>query len=169
VPDYNEIFENITSCPGIVASNRREQFSAPAHPFTCLTSGVVLNNLTTAENISFTELKLVSQKRDPYRIISSLGEIRGEVALVTDTDLLILAGGDISIASIASIASGPVRVTILSAQGSVEVLAVDSQTSLLLAGSRRLAAPASVAAQGHPLPPFRAQGIRGVISAPKFD
>jgi hypothetical protein len=163
VPDYHEIFKTITHCPGIEVPNRRQQFSAPAHPVTCTVSGELTDNLILAENIKFNTLTLRHHKEAGYGIIASLGDVRGEGAIITSSDLLIIAGGDVSIASISTSTSERVKVTILSAQGAIEVLNADAQVSLLLIGPQRLAAPTTRTTQGYPLPQFRPLAVRGIV------
>jgi hypothetical protein len=162
--DVDEVFRGIHTCPGEVLPNQRAHFDAPAHPFDCTLSGDLLDHLVTLENIRFNELRNRNPKRETTRVIASVGEIRGDAALVTNSDLLLVAGGNVFLSSLLASDSTRVKVTIIAVQGSIEVAHVDPTVSLLMVGPRKLLAPPMSANSPYPMPDFRPAMIRGAVA-----
>jgi hypothetical protein len=124
--------------------------------FSALRSSIIVSHNIEVESIEL-------QPQVTAANIGTPGELTVRNILITDTDLLIVAGGSIRISSIVSPSGKIIRVTLLSAHGDVEVRAVSPNVSLLSIGRRLISVPASAVSTGHPLPLLTSAGVSGMV------
>ncbi len=128
--DYQAIFSNFSACPQVAplwdsTPTFRPAAGSQLQTRTCL--GIIPESKSThRENLKF---KIATALDPSIRVLASLGYIEASGELTLSTDILIIAGGDLSIQTLSS-AFGTVHVTLVSATGSVTVQHIDPRVEL---------------------------------------
>jgi hypothetical protein len=95
-------------------------------------------------------------------MVATTGSLLCDGVLTLASSTLLIAGGDIKIASVASNSSLAISVTIISAHGDIVVGNVSGPVSLLTLGRNLLSAPPTLPSSTYPLPPFTQSIISGI-------
>jgi len=155
--DYATIFAQARACPGSVEDNPSRSFSSPEAWQNCRLPERLEFGFTVLENVEATEITIGAPEPSPQPLlVATPGRLTISGRIVTSQPLLILAGGEISIDTIASVGEQLVPITLLSAHGSISVRAIEGSPSLLLIGRNLLTAPSTPIHPPFPLPSFRA-------------
>jgi hypothetical protein len=166
IPDMAQLRLFTLRCPGRVIDGTALRFAAPAHSKSCIVERTLLQtHLVVAENLTVQELL---SEDPPLRTVASPGTLAITSVILHANDLLVIAGGDVSISSITNAGSATSRVTVLSLRGSIEVNTTSGAVSLLLLGRAGLKAPPTLFAPPFPLPAFRLPTILGAIETSRL-
>ena len=117
--------------------------------------------IVTLENLRGETTQVTATSPQPS-LIASPGAITITGSLTLESDLVLVAGGDIDIASITSLSDQGRKVTIISALGAIRVGSVSPGISLVAAGRSVLEVPETTQRPPFPLPPQRRHGIVGI-------
>jgi hypothetical protein len=161
--DYEGIFSRFSFCRGERRGASGSVFRAPVSQTDCILGGPVPAETVLLDNILATSLQ-VSDGGKVATIVATPGRLQIKETLLLAHDLLIIAGGDIEIASVVSSAREPVRVSAISSLGEVRIAKLTGGISLLAAGRALLEVPESAPAPSYPLPPFRPVSLYGFKS-----
>lgn len=166
-PNYSEILKSPSTCPYTRRPLTKTTFTTPEASTTCEVQSIALeHDLILHDNIHGVFATINSTNERARTIIASPGLIHFEEGLHTNTPLLIIAGGAISIPTITSDASATIPVTLLSAHGDIAVSSQGSNVALLAIGRKLLDTPPPRSFTGvFPLPHFSALDISGFISS----
>jgi len=156
--DYGALFSQSLPCPGRLHPTPLRNTSSPFVKDDCMVSGTLTDRLTLLENIRADSLVVAPSA--PHRmVISTPGRIEILGELRVPGELLVVAGGEVQIAVIRSVAPSPTAVTILSSLGAIRVGAVAGDVALLAAGRDSIEVPATQGGSHYPLPPFRERSL----------
>ena len=161
--DYEAIFDNASACQTSLVSSTTGPPAIPHAARDCRVSGTHTQNIVLLENIEASELSIRPKSSSRPLVLASPGSIRITKALLIDTDLTIVAGGDIDVEKIAHTGTEEVRVAIFSSLGSIHIQSVDPGVSLLLGGRSSRQAPTTAPSPYYPIPAFRAFTLRGFM------
>ncbi len=161
--DYEAIFDNASACQTSLVSSTTGPPAIPHAARDCRVSGTHTQDIVLLENIEASELSIRPKSSSRPLVLASPGSIRITKALLIDTDLTIVAGGDIDVEKIAHTGTEEVRVAIFSSLGSIHIQSVDPGVSLLLGGRSSRQAPTTAPSPYYPIPAFRAFSLRGFM------
>jgi hypothetical protein len=159
--DYDAIFTQAVPCPTTPTSSASRDADAPRASKDCPSPPSSTGGLITMENI-IGESTRITANSSKASILASPGAIVLAGALIVETDLLIVAGGDISLSSIATSSSETRKVTIISALGAVRVGYVAPEISVMAAGRGVIEVPETKQMPPFPVPPQREYGVLGI-------
>jgi len=158
--DYDALFTSAVPCPSPptnAAATRGDTVQASKN---CPIPSTLQGGMTTLENLRGETTRVTATSEQS--IIASPGAIAITGSLTLESDLLIVAGGDIDIASITSLSDQGHKVTIISALGAIRVAFVSPGISLIAAGRSLLEVPETTQRPPFPLPPQRRHAIIGI-------
>lgn len=161
--DYDTIFATALPCPNVHQAISERSFRSPISPYTCTVSGTRSDGVTLADNLLAQDLTLSNLHPNETLHIASPGTITITGVLSLTGDTLILAGGDLRIATLRSDSGAPSSVTLLSAHGDVTLDRVIGPLSVVGIGRGRLVVPPTQSAAHYPLPGVRPVRISGII------
>lgn len=162
--DYNLIFKGAKRCPGLRRDTEKRTFDSPRAASDCILDATLDHGGIFVDNLAAEDLSLGIADGPETLTIATPGCLTVTGTLTTNSSLLILGGGDISIANISSKRSDPARVTIVSAHGSIVVQKTSGNVSLLTLGRALISVPPTPFLPPFPLPPFRASlPVTGII------
>lgn len=156
--DYDLIFSNAIACP---TEPRATSSAADPSPFAstdCHLSGDSRGSTTLLSNIMGASLSLTHPGADPL-VLATPGRIVISNEVQSSRDLLVVAGGDVRIATLGAASSSTITVTIISSLGRITVERVGDGVSLVAAGRKELVVPLTSPSLSYPLPPFRAPSL----------
>lgn len=159
--DYDAIFTQAVPCPTNQSSSTIRDTDAPRASKDCPSPATITGSLITIENVIGESTRITSNS-SKAAMLGSPGAIVLAGALIVETDLLIVAGGDISLSSITSSSSETRKVTIISALGTIRVGYVAPEISVMAAGRGVIEVPETPQMPPFPLPPQREYGILGM-------
>jgi hypothetical protein len=159
--DYDAIFTQAVPCPTTPTSSASRDTDAPRASKDCPSPPTVTGSLITVENVIGESTRITSNS-SKAAILASPGAIVLAGALIVETDLLIVAGGDISLSSITTSSSETRKVTIISALGAIRVGYVAPEISVMAAGRGVIEVPETKQMPPFPLPPQREYGVLGM-------
>ena len=164
-PHYKEIFQNMGRCPSGLSDTAGTIFTTPKTNQTCLMDTYLIKeSLTLPFNIEAANLTTETTKETEYITIASTGSIKITDSLIANAPLLVLAGGDISVATIATQKNNPISITLLSAHGDISVEHVGANIEIVLIGRKSLQSPPLQALTLPPnLPPFISKNVDGFV------
>jgi hypothetical protein len=164
-PHYKEIFQNMGRCPGGLSDTAGPIFTTPKTTQTCLVdSYLIQESLTLPFNIEAANLTSETTKETGHIAIASTGSIEITDSLIANTPLLVLAGGDISVTTIATQANNVISVTLLSAHGDISVDHVGANIEIVLIGRKSLPSlPLQALTLPPNLPPFISKSVDGFV------
>jgi len=119
-----------------------------------------------AENIeAVTQITLRKATPESPVLMASGGAIVVTAPLLLTDDTLLIAGGDITLSEIRSIAGRAIRVSLYSARGEVQVQSIDSSVRVTARSRLKVSLPANAVLDGDPfLPPTLKQLVVGVVT-----
>jgi hypothetical protein len=158
--DYDPIFAQASECPSATSATIFRDMDSPFAPRDCLLPSALNTPFVILDNIAG-EATSITTRSASNATLATPGRVHISQELIVSSDLLILAGGDVTIAAIRALPSTSAKVTILSSLGSIRIGLVEGAVSLLVAGRKELAAPDTPLTSDYPLPPFRAVSIYG--------
>ena len=159
--DYDALFMNAIPCPSTPSNTASTTGDALKASKDCPMPPILQGGIITLENLRGDTSRVIT--RPPQvSIIASPGAITIVGALTLESDLLVVAGGDIQISSITSPSQETRKVTILSALGAIRVGFVSPSISVIAAGRSALAVPETPQSPPFPLPPLRRHAIIGI-------
>jgi hypothetical protein len=161
--DYEAIFDNASVCQTSSVNSTTGPPAIPHASRDCRVSGTHTQDIVLLENIEASELSIRPKSSSRPPVLASPGSIRITKALLIDTDLTIVAGGDIDIEKIAHPGTDEIRVAIFSSLGNIHIQSVEPGVSLLLGGRSSLQAPTTAPSPYYPIPAFRAFSLRGFM------
>ena len=158
--DYDALFTSAAPCPSTptnAAATRGDTVQASKN---CAMPPTVKGGIITVQNLRGETTRVTATSGQSS--IASPGAITITGSLILESDLLIVAGGDVDIASITSLSNQGNKVTIISALGVVRVGIVSPGISLIASGRSVLEVPETIQRPPFPLPPQRRHGIVGI-------
>jgi hypothetical protein len=159
--DYDAIFTQTVTCPTTPKSSTIRDTDAPRASKDCPSPPSITGSLITVENISGESTRITANS-SKASILASPGAIVLAGALTLETDLVIVAGGEISLSSMTNASSQTRRVTIISALGAIRVGYVAPGISVMAAGRGVIEVPETPQLPPFPVPPQRQYGILGM-------
>ena len=159
--DYDAIFTQAVPCPTTPNSSTIRDTDAPRASKDCPSPASITGSLITVENI-IGESPRITSNSPKASMLASPGSILFTGALTLETDLVIVAGGEISLSSMTNASSQTRRVTIISALGAIRVGYVAPGISVMAAGRGGIEVPETPQLPPFPLPPQRQYGILGM-------
>lgn len=159
--DFDAIFAHATHCPSSPSNAPKPFAAAPTSSKDCVVPSSLEGGIITRENIRG-ETALVLGRMTQSSTIASPGGISFSGALTLESDLILVAGGDIEIGELTASPQQTRRVTIISALGSVRVASVASGVSVIAAGRATIAVPETRQSPPYPIPPQRGHEIVGI-------
>jgi hypothetical protein len=160
--DYNLLFAAPSRCPGQIHQVPNLLTQSPTSGSTCELPSQLTQSLVLSENIRCQNLTFEKQGSDKALIVATTGSLLCDGVLTLASSTLLIAGGDVKIASVASNSSLAISVTIISAHGDIVVGNVSGPVSLLTLGRNLLSAPPTLPSGAYPLPPFTQSVISGI-------
>ena len=157
--DYEALFSQASACPTRLTPALATGAASPSARNDCALPNSMEGSVTLLENIR-SESTTFSEAGDQGSLrIATPGQITflGEVRI--SQDLLVVAGGDINLATLRALPGSAVRVTILSSLGAIRVGAVEGNVALVIMGRSSIEAPETKSAFNFPLPPFRKPSV----------
>lgn len=161
--NYDTVFATALPCPSAPQAISERSFHHPVSPYTCTVAGTQSDGLTLTDNIIAQDLTLSNLRPNETLRLASPGTITITGVLSLTGDTLILAGGDLRIATLRSESGVPSSITLLSAHGDVTLDEVIGPLSVVGIGRARLALPPTTPAAHYPLPGTRSVRISGII------
>jgi hypothetical protein len=159
--DYDALFANATPCPSTpinAANSTGERVRASKD---CVLPPLLQGGIIALENLRG-EATRVLPVTTQASILASPGSVALAGVLALETDLVLVAGGDVDISSITTASQQTRRVTLISALGAVRVGYVSPGISVVAAGRGVLEVPETPQNPPFPLPPQRGHGINGI-------
>ena len=149
---YGEIFEDARVC----ANDLRDPPNLTPNSLRSLHTCIALEKSVerVIGNLNFSEIEIAV----PKTILGSTGYIQGSVLRIS-APTLILAGGDITIASLESYAPGSSTVTLISATGQVRLGAVDPAIRISVIARKGFHIPQGTKTSRGALPPVLAEQL----------
>ncbi len=161
-PDFERILSDSLPCSGSRMGTENARFTSPVSPFTCTLSGTLTTSVTVTDNLVFDSAVFERKEDRTTAAIVSPGYLTVRNDITTATDLIVVVGGSARIENIRAIGRTPVRVTVLSSRGDIEVGRVSGPLSLLVIGRAVLRVPPTPFLPPFPLPPERLPTILGL-------
>ncbi|MEY4668936.1 MAG: hypothetical protein RL518_1635 [Pseudomonadota bacterium] len=159
--DYDAIFVQAIRCP-IPPSSATDPFEAsPTASKDCGIPTTLKGGVILLENIRGESIKVLPPSSGAS-VIASPGRITVTGALSLESDLVMVAGGDVEIGSITTQSGHTRKVTILSALGGIRVSSITPGIEVLAAGRNTLEVPNTPHNPPFPLPPQRGHEIVGL-------
>jgi hypothetical protein len=159
--DYDSLFMNALPCPSTPTNGIDARGNAVKASKDCPISSTLKGGVITVENLRGETTRVTATAAQPS-IIASPGAITITGSLILESDLVLVAGGDIDIASITSLSDQGRKVTIISALGAIRVGSVSPGISLVAAGRSVLEVPETEQRSPFPMPPQRRHAIVGI-------
>lgn len=156
--DYDSLFSRASVCPALPTPTKLLDVASPRAALDCTLPSVPRGSIILLENVTGDSISL-SQTETTQLVLATPGRIVISQELRTSQDLLVVAGGDVRIASIQTAPATNVTVTIVSSLGRIEIGTAGSSVSLLAAGRGEITAPPTTASLSYPLPPFRVPSV----------
>lgn len=159
--DYDALFSSAVPCPSTptnAAATRGDTVQASKN---CPLPSTLPGGIITLENLRGETTRVTVTSPQPS-LIASPGAIAITGSLIGESDLVLVAGGDVDISSITSLSEQSYKVTIISALGAVRVGFVSPGISLIAAGRSVLEVPETTQRPPFPLPPERRHSIVGI-------
>lgn len=158
--DYDALFTSAVPCPSTPTNATATRGDTVQASRNCPIPSTLKRGMITLENLRGETTRVTATSEQS--LIASPGAISITGSLTLESDLIIVAGGDVDIASITSLSKQAHKVTIISALGAVRVGFVSPGISLIAAGRSVLEVPETVQRPPFPLPPQRRHGIVGI-------
>lgn len=159
--DYDALFTQALPCPTTPTSSASRDTNSPRASKDCPSPPTVTGSFITVENITGESTRITANSAKAS-MLASPGAIVLAGALTVETDLIIVAGGDISLSSITTSSSETRKVTIISALGAIRLGYVAPEISVMAAGRGIIEVPETKQMPPFPLPPQREYGILGM-------
>jgi hypothetical protein len=159
--DYDAIFAQAVQCPSTPANPTDVLGTTPTASKDCVLPNTINGGIITLENIKG-ETILVSARSANPSIIATPGRLRFAGTLTVESDLIIVAGGDVEIGAIAASTAQTQKVTIISALGGIRVGSIASEVSAIAAGRSTIEVPETSQSPPFPLPPLRGHEVIGI-------
>jgi len=158
--DYDSVFRVATRCTQRLEESETFTASIPLSNYSCRIDSTFSGDVVRHENIEGNRIALAGSSSFPL-ILASPGRIRISERLASNSDLVVVAGGDVRIRQLENTGTKEIRVSIFSSLGSVVVESLGDRISLLSAGRQSIQVPPSQPSSEYPLPPFKLYGLRG--------
>lgn len=162
LPDFDLLLADSKPCDGLRESTQNSRFTSPVSPFTCTLKATLTASRTLAENLVLDSALIEKNEETPLAMLVSPGYLTVREEITTSSDLAVVVGGTARIEGIRAIGRSPVRVTILSSRGDIEVGHVAGPLSLLVIGRAALRAPPTPFLPPFPFPRERLPTILGL-------
>ena len=159
--DYDALFTSAVPCPSTPTNATATRGDTVQASKNCAIPSTLQGGIVTLENLRGETTRVTVTSPQPS-LIASPGAITITGSLTLESDLVLVAGGDIDIASITSLSDQGRKVTIISALGAIRVGSVSPGISLVAAGRSVLEVPETTQRPPFPLPPQRRHGIVGI-------
>ena len=159
--DFDAIFTHATQCPSSPSNAAKPFGAAPTSSKDCVAPSTLNGGIITRENIRG-ETAHVLGRMTQSSTIASPGGISFTGALTLESDLVLVAGGDIEIGAIAASPLQTRRVTIISALGGIRVGSVTTGVSVVAAGRSTIEVPETPQSAPFALPPQRGHEVIGI-------
>lgn len=159
--DYDAMFALATRCPSTPTNAANPLGATPTASKNCVVPPALTGGIITLENI-LGEATTVLPRSAQTSIIASPGRIVLTDLLMLESDLVIVAGGDIEIGGIAAPTAQTRKATIISALGGIRVGSVAPGVSVIAAGRATIEVPETPQHPPFPLPPLRGHEIIGI-------
>jgi hypothetical protein len=108
--------------------------------------------MAVTDNLVFDSALIERDEKHPVTTIVSPGYLTVQNEIGTSSDLAVVVGGTARIKAIRALGRSPVRVTVLSSRGDIEVGHVSGHISLLVIGRAALRVPPTPFLPPFPLP-----------------
>lgn len=159
-PDYDELFKKSGACPTTVRLTPAGTFTTPVARSSCVISAPLSADLILRDNVVAETVSWSTQREpEPFLTVASPGYISITGTLSLQRSTLIIAGGAISIGSIVADSRLPIKVTLISARGPIEVQRVSGPISLVVVGTDLIRAPLTSIPSSFPFPLTRAPAL----------
>ncbi len=162
LPDFDLLLADSKPCDGLRESTQNSRFTSPVSPFTCTLKTTLTASRTLTENLVLDSALIEKSEEHPLALIVSPGYLTVRDEIATSSDLAVVVGGTARIESIRALGRAPVRVTVLSSRGDIEVGHVSGVLSLLVIGRAALRVPPTPFLPPFPLPSERLPTILGL-------
>jgi hypothetical protein len=159
--DYDAIFTLATPCSSTPVNAPNTFGTTPIASKNCVVPATLNGGIISVENIRG-EATHVLARSAQTSIIASPGQISVTGTLTLESDLMVVAGGDIAIGTITTTPSQTRKVTIISALGGIRVGSVGSGVSVIAAGRSTIEIPENPYSPPFPIPPRRGHEIIGI-------
>jgi hypothetical protein len=159
--DYDAIFTNALPCPSTPINPTTTDSESVKAAKDCAIPPLLQGGLITRENLRGEATRVIASPSHGS-IIASPGAIFISGALGVESDLVIVAGGDIEISAIITPPQQSSKITIISALGAIRIGFVSPGISMIAAGRSVLELPETAQSPPFPLPPQRRHGIVGI-------
>jgi hypothetical protein len=161
-PDFDLLLSDATPCKGSKEVVAQGRFASPVAPFTCVVKDELSTGIVAMENLALDSAIFESKKDAPVPMIVSPGYLTIGGMLRTSSDLVVVVGGNVRIEHLQGAGQLPVRVTVISSRGDIEVGRVSGALSLLVAGRATLHVAPTPFLPPFPLPRERTPTILGL-------
>jgi hypothetical protein len=162
--DFRALLHNATPCRFERSQGSEMIFSEPKASATCIAPSILNEPLVTLDNIRIRDLSIALPPHSSNLILATPGTLLTEGALTLNSSSIIVAGGNLRIATLRTTSSERIAVTLLSAHGDIVVGQTVGAISVLSIGRQLLAVPPTPPAPVFILPPFLTQpSIAGII------
>jgi hypothetical protein len=158
--DYDSLFGAASPCGQRVVAPEPLAPLLPVSTSTCLIEGAFAGSVVRRENIDGRDIAIKASGA-AASILASPGRVRISERLTTDSDLIVVAGGDLRIERLENTGPGEIRVSLFSSLGSIYVANLGSRIAVLAAGRQKMQVPPSLPSLEYPLPLFRPRSLRG--------
>lgn len=158
--DFELLTRNSLPCSSTSSWRWTSGSIAPATSTSCVSPTQHAGSLIVMKNLAGTSLQVTSSNTNTQSVVSP-GFISLTGELIVSQDLLVVAGGNISLGVIRNPTERIVRVSLFSSLGDISVTRVEGDVSILAAGRKKIAVPPTTPSTQYPLPPFRPRTIRG--------
>jgi hypothetical protein len=162
LPDFDLLLADSKPCDGLRESAQNGRFTSPVSPFTCTLKTILTASITLTENLVLDAALIEKTEKSPLVVIVSPGYLTVRDEIATSSDLAVVVGGTARIESIRALGDTPVRVTVLSSRGDIEVGHVSGALSLLVIGRAALHVPPTPFLPPFPLPRERLPTLLGI-------
>jgi hypothetical protein len=161
-PDFDLLLSRAETCLGQRAAVQNKRFESPTAPFTCALRDTLTSGAISLDNIAMESPILEGSDSVPVVTIASPGYLSVSGELRSAQDLLVVVGGNIRVERIRGVGHRPIRVTLFSSRGDIEVGSVSGPLSLLAIGRSALHVPSTPFLPPFPLPRERVPTILGL-------
>jgi hypothetical protein len=161
--DYDALFTTAVPCPSAKTNNAAAISDKVQASQDCAIPPLLQGELITLENLRGETTRVIARTAQAS-VMASPGEIAIAETLTLESDLVVVAGGDVEISSITTPSERSHKVTIISALGAVRVGFVSPGISVIAVGRSTLEVPETPQSAPFPMPPQRRHGIVGIRS-----
>jgi len=159
--DYDAIFSQAIPCPSTPTKTKNPHGERLTASKDCPLPPLLEGGIITLENL-LGETTRVLARASHASVIASPGGITVTGALTLESDLILIAGGDIAIGAITASSRQTRKVTLISALGAIRVGSISTGISVVAGGRSTIEVPETPQSPPFPLPPQREYDIVGI-------